>query len=366
MDKPRSLRGIRLGRPFGIETRLHWSFVVLVGALLLFGSVGASPLQAFRSVGLLLTIFGCVLLHEFGHALAARRYGIATRDIVLLPIGGIARLDRIPREPKQELVIAAAGPLVNVVIAASLAVVSFLVWTPFLQTLLQVNVTLVLFNLLPAFPMDGGRMLRAALASRTDPARATRTAARIGRGFAMLFAFAGFVYNPFLLFIAAFVWMAGQQEAAYVEERELLGSRRVREVMQNRFLTLDATQSVGEALSMSLQSGQSLFPVHRDGRWIGVFDASDVRSAGADELSVAVGNRVGRDGVVVAPDQVLSEAASALRSRRASAALVIDSDRAVGIVGRSAIERCLVLARSGRRGATDFVPEATLSRPDPA
>src|SRR5438132_5671476 len=202
----------------GIQLRIHITFLLLIGWLAL-GSAGA--------VVFVLLLFLCVVLHEFGHALAAKGYGINTPDITLLPIGGVARLERIPEEPKQELVIAAAGPAVTAIIALSLfVVIASRGGTEFgasvqrgdlVVNLFKINVWLLLFNLLPAFPMDGGRVLRALLATRLDYARATEIAARIGQGLAIVLGFIGLFRFPMLLFIALFVFIGAQEEAQMVQ-----------------------------------------------------------------------------------------------------------------------------------------------------
>src|SRR5439155_25272002 len=178
-----------------------------------------------------LLLFVCVVLHEFGHAIAAKNFGVNTPDITLLPIGGVARLQRMPDEPRQELIIALAGPLVNVVIALALFAVvgwrglaaqAMMGGSDLLAQLLTINIMLVLFNLLPAFPMDGGRVLRALLATRLSYARATQIAASIGQGCAFVFGFLGlFGPNPFLLFIALFVYIGASQEAALAQMRDV-------------------------------------------------------------------------------------------------------------------------------------------------
>jgi Zn-dependent protease len=202
-----------LGRIAGIPIRVHLTFLLLLAwAALTEGGLGG--------VLFTLVVFGVVVLHELGHALAARGFGIETRDITLLPIGGVARLERMPRSPFQELIVALAGPAVNaglalaavgalVVVAASPNLVAF---APFLIKFLFVNVGLGLFNLIPAFPMDGGRAFRALLAMRTSFARATRIAARTGRWLAGALALVGLFVSPALVFVAAFVWLAGRQE----------------------------------------------------------------------------------------------------------------------------------------------------------
>ncbi len=216
----------KLTRVAGIDLSVHWSFVLLL-IWVLFSTLSASgPTQALSEVLFVVLLFGCVVLHELGHALAARLYGIPTHGITLLPIGGVAQLDRIPRNPFQELVIAVAGPAVNVVIAAVLIPVVATLYgigqiTPwalvgggFVARLLLVNLVLVAFNLIPAFPMDGGRVLRAFLALGTDYSSATRWAVRIGQTMAVVLGVGGFLtlQNPLLLLMATFLVFAAESE----------------------------------------------------------------------------------------------------------------------------------------------------------
>ena len=273
----------KLGRILGIDVYIHFTFMLLLGFVGLAHWLPERSLEAALTGMLFFAgLFVCVLLHEYGHALAARKYGIATRDITLLPIGGLARLERMPEKPLQELVVALAGPLVNVVIAGSLFVGLMLTgnWQPLssltttsgnlVERLLVVNVFLVLFNLLPAFPMDGGRVLRSLLAMRLEYARATRIAARIGQGMAALFGFAGLFGNPMLLLIALFVWIGAGQEAAAVEMKSSFSGVRVREAMLTDFQTLSPTETVAEAARLLLAGSQQDFPVVENGRVVGV------------------------------------------------------------------------------------------------
>ena len=222
----------KLGTLAGIGVYLHWSFWLLP-AWILFSGSGLTG--ALGSVLFVFAIFGCVVLHELGHALMARHYGIGTRDITLYPIGGVASLMRMPRRPSQELAIALAGPAVNVVIAGLLFAVLIVVGIgsqglvfniaggSFLINLLAVNIALVVFNMLPAFPMDGGRVLRAFLAMRKPYLRATEIAVRVGQVVAILLGLLGLMSGGTLIFIAMFVFLAAQAELAMARRQEALG-----------------------------------------------------------------------------------------------------------------------------------------------
>ncbi len=270
---------LKLGKVAGIPVLVHWTFFIL---LAFFGysawSESQDLLVALRGTVFVVALFGCVVLHELGHALAARRFGIATADITLLPFGGVARLKRIPEKPGQELVVALAGPLVNLVIAGTLLLLGARIAAPtgeqtstltatiarvgFWPTLLLVNLWLFFFNLLPAFPMDGGRVLRALLALRMDYARATRRAASVGQllaiGLGLLGLTAG---NPVLMLICLFVWLGAEAEARQVEMGAALKGARVSDAMITDYRTLSPEQNLGVAVDWLLTSTQHDFPV---------------------------------------------------------------------------------------------------------
>lgn len=283
---------LKIGRWLGIDVYLHVSFVLLLAILALAHWLPERSLAAAAAGTLFfLALFACVLLHEYGHALMARRYGIPTRDITLLPIGGVARLERMPDKPSQELWVALAGPAVNVGIAAVLGLWLTLThsWEPlaglsatrgsFAERLLAVNLFLVLFNLLPAFPMDGGRVLRALLAMSLEPARATRIAARIGQGMAVVFGLAGLVVNPMLLLIAVFVWFGAAQEAASAEVKSSFAGVTARDVMVTDFRALSPQDTAGDAVRLLLAGTQTDFPVLENGRMVGVLSSLGLMSA---------------------------------------------------------------------------------------
>ncbi len=263
----------RILRVAGIDVKVHVTFLLLLAffGVVYYSQGGTSA--AVEGVVFILLLFGCVLLHEFGHALAAKGYGIHTPDITLLPIGGVARLERMPDKPFQELVVALAGPLVNVVIAAGLFLVmggrgDFARLTQIeaadvdmVMKLFSINLMLVVFNMIPAFPMDGGRVLRALLASRMNYARATQVAATIGQGFAVVFGLIGILYNPFLLFIAVFVWLGASQEAAVALMRDVSAGLPVSSAMITEFETLPHNATLDDAVEALLRTSQHDFPV---------------------------------------------------------------------------------------------------------
>ncbi len=279
----------RVGEFLGIRVYLHATFLLLVGWIALTHLMQGRTLQS-AVTGVLFTtaIFLSVLLHEYGHALAARRFGIGTRDITLLPIGGVARLERMPEEPRQELWVALAGPAVNVAIsgarfvllsaAGALQPLAGLSVTggPFLERLMVANIFLALFNLLPAFPMDGGRVLRALLATRLPYVKATRIAGVLGQGMAVLFGLAGFFGNPFLLFIALFVWMGAAQESAAVEAKTALGDVPVGSAMITDFRHLSPADPLSRAVALILAGSQQDFPVVEGQRIVGILPRSEL------------------------------------------------------------------------------------------
>jgi Zn-dependent protease/CBS domain-containing protein len=265
---------IHLARITGIDVKLHVTFLLFLAFIgfSYYFTGGASA--ALEALGLVCAVFTCVVLHEFGHALAARRYGIHTPDITLLPIGGVARLERMPDQPSQEIVVAIAGPLVNVAIAAVLWVLLGLTNMPhfsaiehaggsFLHKLLVINVSLVLFNLIPAFPMDGGRVLRAMLAHTMDYGRATQIAATVGQCLAFVFGLVGLLWGwPMLVLIAFFIFMGAGSEAAMAQLRTLSTSGlRVASVMVTDFQTLPRQATLNDAIDALLRTSQHDFPI---------------------------------------------------------------------------------------------------------
>jgi Zn-dependent protease len=271
-----------LGRLCGIDVYLHWSFLIVPAWVVLSSlAAGASVVSAFHATFFVLAVFGCVLLHELGHALMARRYGIATRDITLLPIGGLARLERMPRNPFQELAIALAGPAVNLAIAGSIGLGLWIgganqllglvpAGGSFLTNLLAINLGLAIFNLLPAFPMDGGRVLRSLLAMWVSYGRATQIAAAVGQGLAFCLAVLGLMGSWNLLLVALFVFVAARSEAEAVAGETKLEEPPARDAAAANAVVLLPAHARADEVANVLFSQQSYFPVIQGGEVVGV------------------------------------------------------------------------------------------------
>jgi len=281
-----------LGKIFGIDLKIHLTFFFLllwVGFSTILN--GGTTAVMLGEIVFILALFLSVVLHELGHALMARRFGIATRDITLLPIGGVARLEEMPEDPKEEFLVAAAGPAVNVLIAgvlfAGLLVTGFfnqplsmnMLLENFWLRLLSTNLILVAFNLVPAFPMDGGRVLRALLATQMAHVKATKLAANIGRGIAVLMGIAGFFLNPWLILTALFVWSGAGAEASTVEMKAGLEGLVVRDALINRFHQVEANQPLDSVFQLSIQTGQQNIPVVSNGHLLGIIRRQDLLSA---------------------------------------------------------------------------------------
>jgi len=345
-----------VARIAGIDVRIHATFLLL---LVWFGFVYFAEggyAAMFTGLTFIILLFVCVLLHEFGHALAARAYGINTPDITLLPIGGIARLERMPDKPWQELVVALAGPAVNVVIAFGL----YLVIGRFfglgdleelaegrgnlLTQLLSINVILVVFNLLPAFPMDGGRVLRALLAMRLSHGRATRIAAAVGQVVAVLFGLLGlFGGNPFLLFIAVFVFFGARAEASFATFKENAEGTHVAAVMRPTGPVLVTGMTVSDAVQAAMQGHDGVLPVADSSlHLVGMIPADVLARALRWDPTAKIDQMVQRDFAAIVADASLSQAVSVMRqSPQAVFPVVNAGGQLVGMLKREEMERAL-------------------------
>ena len=352
---------LRIGKIAGIDVYIHWAFLLLIGYVLLqYLGAGETLAIAIKGVFLVLAIFGCVLLHELGHALTAKRFGIQTRDITMLPIGGVARLERMPREPRQELLVAAAGPAVNVVIAGLLFVILVVlnggtqipddpldIHGNFWMQLMVINIFLVVFNLIPAFPMDGGRILRALLAIRLDYARATRIAARIGQVLAVGFALRGLLGpnpNPFLILIAVFVFIGAEAESQMVQITSTLRGLQVREAMMTNFRTLSPDDTLATAAAELIAGSQHDFPVTAGNGVIGLLTRQDLVKGLADRGPTArVADVMRPDCGAVSETDLVEKTYERLRQQSCSSLPVARDGQLVGMITLENITEWIML-----------------------
>jgi Zn-dependent protease/CBS domain-containing protein len=338
-----------IGRIAGIKLRVHATFLILLAWLALVDyRTSGSMSGALIGVLFTLALFGSVLLHELGHAVAARRVGVPTRDITLLPIGGVARLEYIPDKPKQELGIALAGPVVTVIIALLLGVALGVTGHPlvvaadtvtpgalgtFAAELLWLNVALLVFNMLPAFPMDGGRVLRALLALRMDYTRATDIAARTGRGFALVFGVIGLLYNPFLVLIALFVWMSAAAEGAETQQRSALSGVQVNRLMIRDVHTLTRNATLNDALRIVLTGFQHDFPVLDGEQVVGVLTRATLLAGIAKSgVESSVGDAMETSFRTVSPEEQVNDALARLRECRCRTLPVVENGKLCGLL----------------------------------
>jgi Zn-dependent protease/predicted transcriptional regulator len=281
-----------LGKILGVKIFVHWTFAFLVGWIVISTMrAGLGVSAVLWTLGLVLAIFGCIVLHELGHALAGRKYKVQTKHITLLPIGGVAQLETIPENPKQELVIALAGPAVNFIIVLILypfANSHTLLDTEslmnigasnFLFFLITVNLWLALFNLIPAFPMDGGRVLRALLAIWLGHGKATRVASVIGQLFGIAFFLTGFVYSPSLIFIGIFIVLSAQYEKSLVQTVEFLHKYKVLDVIIRDIPSIESSSSVKDAAQVLLSTQNKNFVVTTNGKPVGTITRDEIVKA---------------------------------------------------------------------------------------
>ena len=280
------MRGsIKLFKVFGIAANIHVTFLFLPVFFLLF--------YGFKSMVLVLILFICVTFHELTHSLVAKKFGIGVRDITLLPIGGVASMSKMPENPKQEFLISAAGPLFNIVLALILLLVFYNApwmpreiltnpemgesWLHMVALIPWINIFLAGFNLLPAFPMDGGRLLRSLLATRMEYRKATTIAVNIGHVFAVIFGYIGLVHNrPILVLIAIFIYMAASAEESHVSLKESLKGFKVRDVLNSQFLSIDKNTPISKVLELVFRTRQEDFPVMENDRMVGFVTRGDI------------------------------------------------------------------------------------------
>jgi len=357
---------VNIGSIAGTAIRIHVTFLLFLIWIFVAGWAAGGVDDALSSLAFMVLLFACVLAHEFGHIFTARAFGVATPDVTLLPIGGVARLERIPEKPSEEFLVAIAGPLVNVAIAivliavtpTHLSVAHFAAMespkVSMIDRLAEVNLFLAVFNMIPAFPMDGGRVLRALLAIRLGHVRATEIAAMIGQWTAFGLGFIGlFSGNPILIFIAIFVYLAAASEAQMVSLRAMSRDVPITAAMMTQFATLTPDEHIDAAVETLLSTSQTAFPVVDDHRLIGVVGRAEIIRA-LRELgpTAAVSAVMVKDIPTIERSHRLEEAFRLLQEKAVPAVGVVDSrDRLIGLVTAETVGEMLMVKQALPDGA---------------
>ena len=356
----------KLGNVAGIGVFVHWTFAILI-AFIIFSNYRSrqNAEQITWAVIFILSIFVTVFLHELGHALAAKRYNIKTKDITLLPIGGLARLESIPEKPQEELVVAIAGPAVNIALAF---ITGLFITIPdikdlsvelsggvdannFFLNFFIVNLWLALFNLIPAFPMDGGRVLRALLAMKFERHIATNIAARIGQVLAVGFVFIGFFSNPFLVFIGLFIFLGAQAEAEFTLTQSLLKGYTVRDVLMRQYQTIESNETVKTAVAMLLNGQSRNFLITENGLSVGTLSREEIIKALSEQgENVVIHNVMNKDLVYLDADSPLENAYQQVQQSKADLMPVMENKRLIGTLDtENILEFIMVKNALGKR-----------------
>ena len=329
-ERVREPWSLRIGSIAGIPIRVHLTFVLFLAWIVMaFSMRGLGPSATLTGVALVLCVFAAIVVHELGHALVARRYGIHTRQILLLPIGGVASLERIPDKPAQELAVALVGPAVSFAIAGVL----WFVPGAFANQLMWINAALAVFNLIPAFPMDGGRALRALLAIRMGHLRATTIAAGLGKLIAIGFAIIGIFVSLWLVLIAIVVWMGARHEATVVQMRSAIVDVPVRAAMNRQVDVVTPDEPLGDAARLLVSTGQHQLPIVDHGETVGVLTKTDcaegLKHAGP---RAPIADAPHHDAITVAPEDGLEGVFDKLAREPGKIAVVVEHGLPIGVV----------------------------------
>jgi Zn-dependent protease len=351
---------VKLGKLFGIPISLHLTFILFVAFLGMVYAFQGGAKAAIAGVSFILALFLSVTLHELGHSLVARRFGIKVRGIVLLPIGGVSQIEEMPEKPSQEFLMAVAGPATSVLLGLLLGAASLLLYGPgatfkttltgglFIPDLARVNLLLAIFNLLPGFPMDGGRIFRSALARAMPFERATMIAAAVGRVFAIGLGLIGLFTNIWLVLIAVFIYFGASAEANQVRIKTALHDVPVTRVMSTAFETLDPDDRLDKAVEHAYRGIQEDFPVVLDGQLVGVLMKQDVLAALHEYgPSALVGRVMRKEFTTVTAGETLEQVYAAIQSCRCTSLPVLDAGKIVGVVTLEALGRYIAFAGAG-------------------
>lgn len=338
---------LKLGTIGGIGIFVHWTFSLLIAFIIYVNyRTGYNAIQIVWSVLFILCVFATVFLHELGHSFAAKLFNIETKDITLLPIGGVSRLESLPEKPKEELIVTFAGPLVNIVLAFITGL--FITFPATSEALAQelstgvnannfflnffiVNIILAVFNLIPAFPMDGGRILRAILSFKFERHVATKIAARIGQFLAMGFILLGFFYNPFLIFIGLFVIMGAQMESKYADSKYSLKGHKVKDVLMKQYLTIDSDEPIKTAVDLLLDSQFKIFLITQNNEPVGTLNRDQIIMALSQKGENAViHSAMNKNLIYLDAETLLEDVFELIYKNKTNLMLILENNELVG------------------------------------
>jgi Zn-dependent protease len=345
-----------MGKIVGIDFRIHVTFFLLLIFIYVSALSQYGPKSAFMAVLFICAIFACVLIHEIGHSLIARRFGKEAKSITLLPIGGVATMEEMPEKPQQEIVMSIAGPLINLAIAGILFLfvsqwqgIRVLTMYPdslsaFISELISVNIILAVFNLIPAFPMDGGRVLRGILALKMDYIQATSLAVSIGQGMSLFFIFFGLLFNIWITLIGVFIYIGAGSEKHEVMLRAVLRKVPASAVMTTNFQTLQPDKSLSQVLEYVYHGCQDDFPVMGDSGIQGILTRKDILSAIHEKgINIMISDVMDRDFFSVKPDESLDKVYHHLLNKHKTAAAVLEGGRLMGMICLDSISRYFMI-----------------------
>jgi Zn-dependent protease len=357
---------LKLGSFSGIKIEVHWTFtLLLIWVAFLEIQRGANLDRILLNEALILVLFLCVILHELGHALTAKKFGITTKNIMLLPIGGVATLEKMPEKPGQELLVALAGPAVNILIAILLMLVvpvksyfnfdsivlEEMLYEPTLQNFLFylfiANVMLVVFNLIPAFPMDGGRVLRALLSFKLGRVEATNIAASIGQGLAFIFFVLGLFFNPFLILIALFIFFGAYGENQMVKQGALLQGHLAQEATLTNITKLRPDNSVQEVIDILLAGTEKDFVVVENDKVLGIVTQKDIIKH-AKTPSLLVGEIMQQTFLTVDVSMEIIKVLELIGKEKKNFFPVVNKDQLVGAIDMTNISEFILLKTSSK------------------
>lgn len=353
---------LRIGRPFGIKISIHWTFLLLIAWVVIVGvQQGLNLEQTLLSIFFVLTLFVCVVLHELGHSLAAMHYGADVRSITLLPIGGMANISKMPEKPKQELVVTVAGLAVNVVIAFILfGVISItggvnpeqmdftaITTTNFLVMLMLVNLFVVAFNLIPAFPMDGGRILRSLFSMKMDRLKATRWAKNTGQAFAALFVITGLFINPFLVVIGIFVFIGAGAEYNFMKMGKALKTFVAGDALITDYLTLSPDETLEAAAEKIVHYPDSGILVMEGDQLRGILTGSNIiKGLSEHGKDAPVSEVMSAEFETVAPEKPLEKVFRMMQSRRLPLVPVMKNGKVRGILDKDNLHQFILVRQA--------------------